>query len=274
MNDRNKPGDIEVGVAWVADHLDDPTVRIVEVDVSPAEYKKGHIPGAVLWDAYVDLRHPDYSLISHGELEELIRRSGIEPDTTVVFCGYGAHLGYWLLTSYGHPDARLMDGSRDQWLDAGHTWSTEVPTPSRSAYELGPQERYVASEEEVRSMMGSGQGVILDVRSEAEYTGVNFWPSGAPETVGRRGHVPGATFAPVAPMRTGDGRFVAPDVVSSSLQPHVPDRSTPIVTYCTIGNRASQVWYALTVLLGYEDVRVYYGSWVEWGMEQDSPIET
>ena len=121
-------------------------------------------------------------------------------------------------------------------------------------------------------MANRGPGLILDVRSEAEYEGVNFWPSGAPESVGRPGRVPGAAFAPAAAIRTGDGRFVDPETIRHELSALAPDRSTPIVTYCTIGNRATQVWYALTMLLGYENVRVYYGSWVEWGMKPDSPI--
>jgi thiosulfate/3-mercaptopyruvate sulfurtransferase len=273
MGTAGKLADPEVDVGYIASHPDDPSIRLVEVDVSPAAYQEGHIPGAVLWDAYTDLRHPDYARISEDELASLVRRSGIGADTTVVFYGYGAHLGYWLLRSCGHDRVRLMDGSREQWTEAGHQWSTEVPAYAETDYVLGPQDRFVASEEEVRSVMAGGQGLILDVRSEAEYEGVNFWPSGAPESVGRPGRIPGAVFAPVATIRTSDGRFTDLGNVGHELGARAPDRSTPIVTYCTVGNRAAQVWYALTVLLGYEDVRVFYGSWVEWGMRTDSPVE-
>ncbi len=264
--------DPEVDVGYVASHLDDPSIRIVEVDVSPAAYKEGHIPGAVLWDAYTDLRRPDYARVSHDGLASLVRRSGIGADTTVVCCGYGAHLGYWLLRSCGHDRVRLMDGARDQWTEAGHPWSTELPAYPETDYVLGPQQRFLASEEEVRRLMDEGGGLILDVRSDAEYEGVNFWPSGAPESVGRPGRIPGAVFAPAAAIRTADARFVDLEAMQHELSALAPDRSGPIVTYCTIGNRAAQVWYALTVLLGYEDVRVYYGSWVEWGMKADSPV--
>lgn len=272
MTTAHELADPEVDVGFVVSHLDDPSIRVVEVDVSPAAYRDGHIPGAVLWDAYSDLRHPDYARVGRDELASLVRRSSIGADTTVVCYGYGAHLGYWLLRSCGHDRVRLMDGSREQWTEAGHHWSTEVPAYAETDYALGPQDRFVASEEEVLSMMAAGQGLILDVRSEAEYEGVDFWPSGAPESVGRPGRIPGAVFAPVATIRTSDGRFSDLGTLRHELGARAPDRSTPIVVYCTIGNRAAQAWYALTVLLGYEDVRVFYGSWVEWGMRPGSPV--
>ena len=124
--------DARVDAAWIASRVGDPSVRIVEIDVSKAAYAAGHIPGAVLWNAYTDLRHPDYLPISANELQSLLRKSGVTSDVTVVFYGYGAHLGFWLLSSHGHGKARLMDGSREQWIDAGGRSSTDVPTPKRN----------------------------------------------------------------------------------------------------------------------------------------------
>lgn len=274
MSTIGMPAGAGVDPGFIAAHLGDPSTRIVEVDVSSAAYEAGHIPDAVLWNAYSDLRHPDYRRISHQELEELFRRSGISPETTVVTYGYGAHLGYWLLKSCGHDRAKLMDGPRDQWSSAGHEWSTDIPAPARSQYDLAGQESFIASEDDMLAMTGTTRGAILDVRSTAEYSGISFWPSGAPEAVGRAGHIPGAIHMPVDSLRTTDGTFVDTDVLRKALRDRAIDPSEEIVTYCTIGNRASQVWYALTVLLGYPKVRVYYGSWVEWGMDPDSPIET
>jgi thiosulfate/3-mercaptopyruvate sulfurtransferase len=119
---------------WIAAHLDDPAVRLVEVDVSRAAYEAGHMPGAVLWSAYSDLRRPDYSTIDSPEFARLLSGSGIEPGTTIVFYGYAAHLGYWLMKAHGHEHVRLMDESRDRWTQAGYEWSSQVPPPCNSEY--------------------------------------------------------------------------------------------------------------------------------------------
>ena len=126
-------------------------MRLVELDVSRAAYDLGHIPGAVLWNAYTDLRHPDYSPISVSEFEGLLSASGISRETTVVFYGYGAHLGFWLLHAHGHDRVRLLDGSREQWPAAGHAWSVEPAEPAPASYALaGPAPALHASREALR----------------------------------------------------------------------------------------------------------------------------
>ena len=266
--------DALVDAAWIASHVDDPSVRVVELDVSAAAYNAGHIPGAVLWNAYTDLRHSDYRPISPAELQDLLRKSGVTSDLTVVFYGYGAHLGFWLLKSFGHERVRLMDGSREQWKALGLSWSTEIPTPARSHYVLPVQDAFFSSKEDVQEIIGRPSPVILDTRSKAEYDGERFWPSGATEGAGRAGHIPGAVHVPIELLRTDDGTFRN----VAEMRPVMRDRGispqTGIVTYCTIGNRASQAWFALKYLLAYENVRVYYGSWAEWGKVADTPIET
>jgi thiosulfate/3-mercaptopyruvate sulfurtransferase len=274
MNSAKTPQDARVDAAWIASHIDDPSVRCVEVDVSEAAYKAGHIPGAVLWNAYTDLRHPDYRPISASELRALLCRSGITRDMTVVFYGYGAHLGFWLLKSCGHDRVRLMDGSREQWKIAGQNWSTDVATPARSQYVLAAQGAYASSKDGVGEMIGQPNRVILDTRSKAEYDGERFWPSGATEGAGRPGRIPGAVHLPVELLRTGDGIFRSTNEMMQAVRDHNIDPETEVVTYCTIGIRASQAWFALKYLLGYRDVRVYYGSWVEWATGADTPIES
>jgi thiosulfate/3-mercaptopyruvate sulfurtransferase len=262
-----------VSPAWIAEHLHDESVRVIEVDVAPTAYREGHVPGAVLWNIYADLRHRDYTPVGSAELEQLFSRSGVTPATTVVFYGYGAHLGYWLLTSRGHADARLLEGSREQWQEVGQ-WESDEPSPVPTAYSLGPvEERLSVSREAVLETSGQPGTIVLDVRSQAEYLGERFWPSGATEDAGRPGHVPGSVHLPIDELRTEDGRFRSLEAMRPALLERgiAPERR--IVTYCTIGNRASQAWYALTHLLGYPDAAVYVGGWAEWGRMAQAPVE-
>ncbi len=266
------PPDARVDAAWIASHIDDPSVRLVEIDVSAAAYNAGHLPGAVLWNAYTDLRHPDYSPISADELQELLRKSGVTSETTVVFYGYGAQLGFWLLTAHGHERVRLMDGSREQWRATGRDWSTDVPVPARSEYALHAQDAFFSSKADVQEMIGEPNRVVLDTRSKAEFDGERFWPSGATAGAGRAGHVPGAVHVPIELLRNDDGSYKDAGEMRQALLDRGVTPDAEVVTYCTIGNRASQAWYALRYLLGYKNVRVYYGSWAEWGTVAGMPI--
>jgi thiosulfate/3-mercaptopyruvate sulfurtransferase len=274
MNPSDTQEDVLVDPDWIAAHLDDPMVRVIELDVSGAAYGDGHIPGAVLWNAYSDLRHPDYTPIDQAEFGSLLSRSGLTPETTIVFYGYAQYLGLWLMKSYGHDQVRVMDGGRDRWADAGHLWSAEVPAPSSSLYPLSDERTDIfASRETVQSIAGRPNEVILDVRSQAEFDGEHFWPSGVSEGAGRPGHIPSAVHVPFEVLRNEDGTFKSAHELRLLYQEKgvVPERG--VVTYCTIGNRASQVWFVLKYLLGYTEVGVYYGSWAEWGTLTDTPVE-
>lgn len=249
---------------WLAARLDDPAVQPVEVDVSAAAYDEGHVPGAILWNAYADLRKPDYAPVGAAGLEELLARCGVQPATILAFYGYAAHLGYWLVKAHGHPRAVLIDGPREQWTGP---WSSEKPTPAPTTYSLAPATGLVA-----RGELLELDGTVLDVRTEAEYTGERFWPSGAPEARGRAGHVPGALNLPISELRTERGFRPVADMRTAMRRRGITPE-TPVTVYCTIGNRASQAWYALTHLLGFAEVAVYYGGWAEWGSDPTMPVE-
>ena len=258
---------------WIAEHLDDPTVRVVEVDVNRTAYEQGHVPGAVLWNAYTDLRHADYRPVDTAELGQLLSRSGVTAETTVVVYGYAAHLGFWLLESYGHEHVRLLDGPREQWPTAGYAWNVEVPVPAPSPHTPAVAgSRLGWSRDAVEALAGASDPVILDVRSKPEYDGERFWPSGAPEDTGRAGHIPGSVHLPIERLRSEDGHFKGQDELRRILGEHGITPDLRIVTYCTIGNRAGQAWFAMSHLLDYPDVDVYYGSWAEWGMRADTQV--
>ena len=253
--------------------LDDPRVRLIEVDVSPESYRAGHIPGAVLWDAYADLRGADYLPIDDEGLRRLLEQSGVGPDTTLVFYGYGAALGYWLMSARGHRDVRMLDGPREQWGDIGGEWSQETPDLGEGLYRLPPEDRALsASRADVEAAINDPGTILLDVRSELEFDGERFWPSGASEGAGRAGHLPGAVNVPIELLRTADGALRSAAELGAVFDERGVERDKRIITYCTIGNRASQAWVGLTQLLGYPDVSVYYPSWVEWGRDADSRI--
>lgn len=268
--------DVFAQPAWLAEHIDDPDVRVVEVDVSRAAYEQGHIPGAILWNAYTDLHHvQDYSPLERGEFEELLRKSGLTPDTTIVFYGYGPYLGFWLTKAYGHERVLVLNGTRQDWQQAGLPWTTDLPELVPSTYTLAvPEAPQLMSLEALQGMLGSGNPLILDVRSQAEFVGERFWPSGATAGAGRPGHIPGAVHLPIDLLHTADGAFKSAAELQQLLWERGVAASRSIVTYCTIGARASEAATVLRYLLGYPDVRVYDGSWAQWGTQAQTPIET
>jgi thiosulfate/3-mercaptopyruvate sulfurtransferase len=264
-----------VDAAWLVARLEDPSVRVVEVDVSGARFKEGHIPGAVLWNAYTDLHRSDYSVVDAGELTALLSKSGISPTTTVVFYGYAPYLGYWLMKSAGHSRVRILDATRDAWVAGQGPWTAETSQVPAAAYSLppGPPKSF-SSLESTRAAVGDPDQLILDVRTKAEYDGERFWPSGATEGAGRAGHIPGAVHLPIELLREADGSLKTRDEIRKLIDELGIDPSRPVITYCTIGGRATEAWFVLTHLLGFADVRVFAGSWANWGTAADTPIET
>jgi len=259
---------------WLARQGADGGARVVEVDVSPAAYEAGHIPGAVMWDAYADLRGGDYMPVDRASLKRLLERSGVAPETTLVFCGYGAALGFWLMSAYGHRDVRMLAGSREQWARRLGPLSADPPAPTPSSYPLGDAaNELLVSREAVRAAIDDPRCVLLDVRSEAEYVGERFWPSGATEDAGRAGRIPGAVSVPIDLLRNVDDTYRPAQEMREVLARAGVPAQKRVIVYCTIGNRASQAWFALSRILDYADVGVYYASWVEWGKAPDAPIE-
>ncbi|HEV7204902.1 MAG TPA: rhodanese-like domain-containing protein [Jatrophihabitans sp.] len=264
--------DVLVSPEWLTAHLRDPGLTVVEVDVSSAAYDDWHIDGAVLWNVYSDLKDRNYRLVPPTALESLLARSGIGPGSTVVFYGYAPAMGFWLMSLLGHSQVRILDCSRDTWRAEGHPWGDVVPQPLETRYRLRAGEARVRADlAAVRDAIGRPEVVLLDVRTAAEFDGDRFWPSGAPEPHGRAGHVPTAVHQTIDAIHDHRGAFRPDAELREHFAPHLgPDRD--LITYCAVGGRAATAWFVLTHLLGHDHVRVYDGSWAEWGRLPGTPV--
>ena len=266
-------GEVLVGPDWLEEHLRDPDLRVVEVDASATAYDEGHIEGAVLWNVYRDLKDSEYRLIDKAATERLFARSGITSDSVVVVYGYAPALGFWLLKLYGHAEVRILDCARGGWHDGGRPWTKDVETPMPTRYPLPePDERIRAVQPVVEDAIGSSTSIIVDVRSGSEYRGERFWPSGGLEEGGRPGHIPSAVHLPIEEVYDETGSFRSPAELRRLFAPVDPEGDGEIIPYCTIGGRASTAWFVLSYLLGRRHVRVYDGSWAEWGRMPATPV--
>jgi thiosulfate/3-mercaptopyruvate sulfurtransferase len=269
-----------VSTEWAAAHLNDPKIRLVEVDVDTSAYAQGHIPGAVGWNWQTQLQDSvRRDLISKAALEELLGKSGISNDTTILLYGdnnnWFAAYALWQLKYYGHKDVRLINGGRKKWLEEKRPLTTDVAAFPAAVYRAtGPDESLRARREQVFAIVEKRKaGALVDVRSVDEFTGKIVAPPGMTETAQRAGHIPGAANVPWAQAANEDGTFKSADALQQLYQSKGVTGGDEIIAYCRIGERSSHTWFALKYLLGYDDVKNYDGSWTEWGNLVGAPIE-
>ncbi|CAN5586091.1 sulfurtransferase [soil metagenome] len=268
-----------VTVEWLFEHLDHEDLVVLESDEDVLLYETGHIAGAQKLDWHLDLNDPvsrDY--VDGQRFAEVMGQRGITRSSTVVIYGdksnWWAAYALWVMTLFGHPDVRLLDGGRAAWLAAGHEMTTAVPSPDPTSYPVVERDdsSVRAFKEDVLAHLGKP---LVDVRSPGEFSGeLLHMPDYPQEGAMRGGHIPGAASVPWARAASEDGTFRSREELEAIYQQEQGlDPADDVVAYCRIGERSSHTWFVLTHLLGFDSVRNYDGSWTEWGNAVRVPVE-
>jgi thiosulfate/3-mercaptopyruvate sulfurtransferase len=271
--------DVLVETDWVQQHLEDDSIRIVEVDENPALYAEAHIPGAIGFDWKKDLQDQvKRDFLAPKEFGDLLGSRGISNDHTIVLYGdrnnWFAAYTYWYLLYYGHGNVKLMNGPREKWISEGRPTTTDVPSYPAASFNAADGDAAIrARREEVLSALDKGTKLV-DVRSPAEFSGELISPAGyEQEGAQRGGHIPTAANVPWAQAVTEDGSFKSADALRELYSGKGVLNGDDIIAYCRIGERSAHTWFVLHELLGEDHVKNYDGSWTEWGNLVDVPIE-
>ena len=273
--------EVLVDTDWVADHLSDPQVRLVESNEDILLYNQGHIPGAVKIDWISDLNDPvvrDY--LDKARFEQLLAAKGISNNTTVVFYGdknnWWATYAFWVFKLFGHKDARILNGGRAKWIAEGRELTRDVPKYPQGTYTAPERDDATirAFRDEVKAHITKSGVALVDVRSPQEYSGERtHMPEYPQEGTLRGGHIPTAVSIPWAQAVKEDSTFKSADDLQTLYGSKGVTPEKDVIAYCRIGERSSHTWFVLTYLLGYPQVRNYDGSWTEWGNGVGLPIE-
>jgi thiosulfate/3-mercaptopyruvate sulfurtransferase len=271
--------DVLVDTQWVQDHLDDPSIRIVEVDENPALYAEAHIPGAIGFDWKTDLQDQvERDFLDAQAFGELFGSRGISNDHTIVLYSdrnnWFAAYTYWYLKYYGHDNVKLMNGPREKWISEGRPTTADVPSyePQQFAAQEGDDSIRAWRDDVLGALESSIR--LVDVRSPQEYSGELIAMAGyEQEGAQRSGHIPGAASVPWAQAVQEDGTFKSADELRELYSGKGVANGDPVIAYCRIGERSAHTWFVLHELLGQDDVKNYDGSWTEWGNLVDVPID-
>jgi thiosulfate/3-mercaptopyruvate sulfurtransferase len=269
--------EVLVDTQWLADHLDDPSLRVIEVDMNPDLYQNNHIPGAVFWNVLSDLFQPNLRInFDPTAIKNLLSRSGITQDTTIV--AYGSYPGtgawiFWFLKMIGHPDVRVLNGGHQKWMTENRPVTATFSTPTPTQYLPKPLDTSLqVLSAEVKAAISNPNQVLVDVRTLAEYQG-DVYLMKPPEETERAGHIPSAIHLEHTLTLNEDGTFKSFDELQSLFAGKgiTPDRE--VFPYCAVGGRSAYIWFVLKYLLGYPQVRNYDGSWNEWSRLPNVAVE-
>ena len=280
MGDEYAHPQMLVSTDWVAQHLNDPNVKIVEVDVDTTAYDKGHIRNAIGWNWQTDLNDKiRRDIIDPRTFSELSRAAGIRNDDTVIFYGdnnnWFAAWALWQFKYHGHKDARLLNGGRKKWELEKREMVTDRPSFAASDYRIPLTDESIrAYRDEVLRACIKTRLTWSMCRSPDEFSGKILAPPGLNETAQRAGHIPNAKNVPWAKTANEDGTFKSTPELKKLYADAGVNLNKPIVAYCRIGERSSHTWFVLKYLLGLNNVKNYDGSWTEWGNLICAPIET
>jgi len=269
-----------VDTDWVAEHGHDPDVRLVEIDWDGLDaYQSGHIPGALGWNWKAALWDPfERQFPSQEEFARRLGAAGIGNRTTVVFYGVPVQFGtyaWWVFRYCGHEDVRILDGGRVRWEKDGRPLTTGAPDIAPVSYRPNRRnEKMRAGREDVLKAIGLAGTRILDHRSFEEFSGQRVGVPGKPDVgAERHGRIPGARHVPFDSLLNADQTFKSPEALRKILSSHVEERAHDVISYCRLAHRATLASFAMSEILGYPNVRVYDGSWTEWGSMVGVPIE-
>jgi len=265
---------------WVAEHLNDANVRIIESDEDPLLYAIGHIPGAVQVDWFSTLQHPlRRDFLSKEKFEEVNSSLGIANNTTVVFYGdksnWFACYALWLFQYYGHENVKIMNGGRLKWEKENRSLVKEVPSYAVATYSAKDAVKSIRAFRDEVLAQSNAKKPLVDVRSPKEYSGeLTHMPNYPQEGATRGGHIPGAVSIPWSQaVNEADSTFKTTDELLALYEGKNIKGDSEVIAYCRIGERSSLTWFVLKYLLGYPNVKNYDGSWTEWGNLVDAPIE-
>ncbi len=270
--------------AWLEIHGNDPDVRLIEIAGMGQEemqaYKGGHVPGASCWrwkEALWDTHQRDF--LAPNDFARRLGAAGISNDTTVVFYGEGVQFGvyaWWTFKYCGHAKVCVLDGARSRWTDERRALVTEVP-PLAIPVQYKPVSRNEDMRiwrDDVLAALGKQDALILDGRSPEEFRGERVGGPGGPDIGAvRYGRIPGARHLYFFDLLTANMGFKPAAELKALLELRGATHDKEIIAYCRMSHRATVLYFALTQLLGYRQVRVYDGSWTEWGNLVGVPIE-
>jgi thiosulfate/3-mercaptopyruvate sulfurtransferase len=265
---------------WVAAHLNDNTIRLIESDEDPLLYPMGHIPGAVQVDWFTTLQHPvRRDFLTKEQFETTCSNLGITNDTTLVFYGdksnWFACYALWLFQYYGHEKVRIMNGGRLKWEQEGRALTKDVPTYAPTKYVAKAPNKAIRAFRDEVLVQSNAKKPLVDVRSPKEYSGeLTHMPNYPQEGATRGGHIPGAVSIPWSQaVNESNATFKTPEELRALYEGKDIRSDKDVIAYCRIGERSSLTWFVLKYLLGYPNVKNYDGSWTEWGNLVDAPIE-